>query len=381
MPDPVRQMPGTNRLVLLIDGNNLAYYLYPHLTRGKKMTPADSLRLIRHLSSYARTYSNEFEIELCLDRMPGELPDLPDGLRVMVADYSIDGDTLIMRRFWYHKETGRPCLVITNDEEMLEEVSEGGGASMRVFHFVRRPGLRSPVFRAPDEILPLLEENREAPQDQNNGQITVRVIRQQAEDRARNHTRAAPLKVEIKTPSPQKPAADHSPAASQEKNPMPVEDLSLQSKAASTPPADHEEERLVLKEAPPAQLTGDQPAVGPYYRIDIDLWPPAEGIEFLRKQFCSRHRSIHAELIEAIDYDQPTQRDVHDLVDLLLQACGDEPNFARRGALMTRVQLALLQARGEWISLHELAARIDLPVEGLRGRIKKKASVWINRMD
>lgn len=380
MPDPVKQIPDTNRLVLLIDGNNLAYYLYPNLKPGKKMTSADSLRLIRHLSSYARTYSRDVEVELCLDRTPGVLPDLPDGLRVMVAEYPIDGDTLLMRRFWFYKETGRYCLVITNDEEMLDEVDEGGGSSMRVFRFVRRPGLRSPVFRAPDEIPLLQEGDQELSQDQINGQITVRVIRQQPKDRGRSRSKAAPLKVEIKAPSLQKPAADRLLSAAREKNPLPVKELSPESKTANSP-VERDEDRPVRKESPPAQLLGDEPSSGPYYWLDIDLWPAAEGISFLRKQFCSRHRIINAELIAAIDDDHPTQRDVQDLADLLLQTCGDELDFARRGALMTRVQLALIQTRGKPVSLHDLAARIDLPVEGLRGRIKKKAGAWINRMD
>ena len=44
---------------------------------------------------------------------------------------------------------------------------------------------------------------------------------------------------------------------------------------------------------------------------------------------------------------------------------------------MDRVRLALLKAKGEWVSIDQLAVEIELPSLGLHGKIKKKAAKWV----
>lgn len=66
------------------------------------MTPADNLRLISHLNSYARQFSQSIEVELCLDRFPGDPGSLQDSLRVLWAHYPQNGDNLTKPRPNYH---------------------------------------------------------------------------------------------------------------------------------------------------------------------------------------------------------------------------------------------------------------------------------------
>ncbi len=100
-------------------------------------------------------------------------------------------------------------------------------------------------------------------------------------------------------------------------------------------------------------------------------------MRFLLNGFCSHHRAAYQDLIEAFASPDLRPGDLRALAELLLHACGSEPGFTRRGALMARVRLALLQARGEPLSLAELAERTGLKLNGLRGRIKDKAGKWI----
>ncbi len=68
--------------------------------------------------------------------------------------------------------------------------------------------------------------------------------------------------------------------------------------------------------------------------------------------------------------------DLRALAELLLFTCGNEENFARRGSLMTRVRLALLEARGQSLSISALSTATGLKQHGLQGRIKAKADRW-----
>lgn len=117
--------------LLIIDGNNLAHYIYPDIAPGHKMAFFESQRLIEHLNNYARQNNEIVRIELCLDRSPGEFGEVNGNLRVMWATYPQNGDDLLTGRFWFHHFSRRPCLVISNDNAILEEVAQAAGASLR----------------------------------------------------------------------------------------------------------------------------------------------------------------------------------------------------------------------------------------------------------
>ncbi len=342
-------------LTLLIDGNNLAHVLYANLS-GRKMTTADSLQLMDHLKSYALTYPNQLQIELILDHALSELPPLPDNLRIFFAEYPQTADDLLLHRFWFYRFNREPALVISNDEAILAEVSEAHGAWQRGFDFVRRRGQR-PVFRAPEE-LPCLHSDQ--------------LVGEKSEKPASLHS-SIYFRIFEDRQTPLQAAKNRSASTLEEKpdQKAPVLEPSRPPAPALEAPVSGEN---VNDPAP-----GDLPTEteGPYYLLDLDNWPVNEGVRFLLNAFCPRHRQKYHELMSAFDPNQLRPADLRALTELLLFACGSEPDFARRGSLMTRVRLALLQAQGEVLSLQQIAKLTDLKLTGLQGRIKQKAVPWV----
>lgn len=344
-------------LHLLIDGNNLAHFLYTNLSPGQKMTPADSQRLITHLAAYARTYP-DVEIELCLDRFPGAWDPQPENPHIYYAEYPQTGDDLLLGRLWFHHLDGRACMMITNDQAILDEVAETGAASLRVYDFVRRPGLNSPVFRAPEELsavsTPLTRVTKETLHPESlQRSIYFRIITE-----------------------------DSQPVSRVQRKPDHLEDhfLTRQHCDETTLPAEDDlAAKLSLPDGP--VKIADKPALdgveGPYYILNLDQWPVEEGVRFLLNAFCPAHREKYQDLMSNFSIEALRPADLRALAELLLHACGDEPDFARHGSLMTRVRLALLQARGEPLSIKDLAARTGFKLPGLRGRIRQKARPWV----
>jgi hypothetical protein len=139
-------------LILLIDGNNLAHHLYYDLLTGHKMTQPITQRLIGHLDGYLQNFAGSIEIELVLDRSSGSFGIISPSLNLLTAEYPQTADDVLLDRFWFHHMTGHPNLVITNDSDILDEISQAGGLWIRVYDFVRRQGLENPVFREPIEL-------------------------------------------------------------------------------------------------------------------------------------------------------------------------------------------------------------------------------------
>jgi len=100
-------------------------------------------------------------------------------------------------------------------------------------------------------------------------------------------------------------------------------------------------------------------------------------VHFLNQAFCTAHLAEYKDLLDLVDAENPALEDLRALADLLLHTYAEEEQFARRGSLMTRVRLALLQARGEPVCLSELAKATGLKKHGLQGRIKAKAGPWL----
>lgn len=390
-------------LVLLIDGNNLAHHLYSHLGPRQKMTPADSRRLIAHLASYALNYQAALQIELCLDRSPQDFDLPPDNLLVMHADYPHTGDGLLLSRFWYHHLGGHACLVVTNDEVILDEVAQAQGMALRVYDFVRRVGLVSPVFRAPDELPPVMPrcigptetgQPRALPlalsasvyfriiEDNRQRSASKTVQPQTYDPRANTSQPVKPNRHSTTQPAPMQ--ADRREGATQEVETQGVaalEGAAILSQADL--PADRGQWPEPAAAPDPAAVETNALAgptegeAGPYYFLSLENWPVNEGVHFLLHAFCSRHQAEYRDLVQSFDTDDLRPADLRALAELLLHACGSEPDFAQRGALMTRVRLALLQAGGEPLSLKEIARRTGLKPLGLQGRIKEKAGRWV----
>lgn len=364
--------PRSNRMIskpplfLLIDGNNLAHFLYTNLSPGQKMTPGDSQRLITHLAAYARTY-RDVDVELCLDRFPGAWDPQPENLHIYYAEYPRTGDDLLLGRLWFHHLGGRNCMMITNDEVLLDEVAETGAAALRVYDFVRRPGLNAPVFRAPEELPalpgPFTRMTIEPPQPESlQRSIYFRIITEDGQT-GPNTPPGQPVSRAQQQPDILK---EHFPA------PQPWGETALLVE-------EDLEASLALLDGP-VEIANTPTMDGvddPYYILNLDQWPVEEGVRFLLNSFCPAHREKYQDLMSHFSIEALRPADLRALAELLLHTCGDEPDFARHGSLMTRVRLALLQARGEPLSIKDLAARTGFKLPGLRGRIRQKARPWV----
>ena len=148
-------MPVHPILALIVDGNNLAHYLY-ELTTHNPVSVSEIWQLSMQLSGYVRSAGQPVMVELCLDHFPPDEPP-PDmaGVKVLVAGAAEDADELLLQRFRFHHHQGWPCVVITNDEAVCEDVQAEGGKCLLAYDFVRRQG-KKPVFRSPQEFQSLL---------------------------------------------------------------------------------------------------------------------------------------------------------------------------------------------------------------------------------
>ncbi len=111
-------------LTLIIDGNNLAHYLYHLLPR--QPVPAMTLqRMAEQLSRYARSAQLKLEVELCLDPLPADtqFPN-PVKVRVLPAKFPEEADDVVLQRFWYYHYKDQPCLIITNDSMLCDKVEQ-----------------------------------------------------------------------------------------------------------------------------------------------------------------------------------------------------------------------------------------------------------------
>jgi hypothetical protein len=363
-------MAANDLLILLIDGNNLAHYLYSDLAHGQKMSVEFGRRIVSHVSQYARTWAGPVSVELYLDRPPVLEDPLPGSLRLLFAEYPQTADDLLIDRFWYHHYTQHACLVITNDADILQEVQEAGGSSMSVFDFVRRAGQVNPVFRDPQE-LPQVKpvEPKEEPHHPLSLSTSVyfRIIEDQ-------RIRAVKTKVSQKNSQKRQSDENKTPLFSPVDNLL-HEQVPDQSEETLSPDA----ARLIILQGPLEETNQEetQPEEGPIYLLDLENWPLIEGARFLRSSFCPEHRREYQDLLASVDDQALQPADLRALAELLLFACGEEDNFARRGSLMDRVRLALLLSRGEPLALPELARVIGASSTGLQGRIKQKAGRWL----
>ena len=331
-------------LALVIDGNNLAHHIF-HLNSSKKITTTEIHQTAEMLIHYAWSTAGRVQIELCLDPLPpeGEMP-LSPALRIFIARPIEKADDLIIQRFRFHHFQTQPCVVVTNDGEVLERVREEGGTYLRVYDFVRRAGT-APVFLKPDEFAPYIHPNRHR-------------HKKPAED---SIIRVTPSRPQNAHRSGRKPGGDIQKIKNEIKN-------SEEAPIASVTPAVEPEEPIEETPSPPRE---------PSYRLTLQSWPLEAGVHFLLSAFCDFHGKEFKDLYHSVGGEDLRPADLEELVDALLSSCGNEPDFARRGSLMKRVRLALLQVGDQPLTLSSLAERTGLPLRGLHGRIKTKAAPWI----
>ena len=294
--------------------------------------------MVNFLSNYRSQFKSPLpEFEVCFDG--GVRPEIPDppGIRVLAAGHQNKADYLVVDRFRTHAYFRHACLVITNDEEILTRVEAEGGATLRVFDFVRKQHPIQPQFQPPDVIEAALRKHLRKEKD---------AIRES--------------EIFLHRISPIKPARTKPRIAARV------------SQSDLVPP----------KTAPVAEdldviISLNPPNIEPHYRITVMDWPVTEGVHFLMDSFCEKHRPEFIQLLDSFDRDSLRPADLQVLAEFLVAECGDEDGFGASGSLMNRVRLALLKAGASGLSLSQLAQATGLKPLGLQGRIRRKSKGWL----
>lgn len=316
-------------LFLIIDGNNLAHYAFG-IGHERKIDSATDRRLAVHLHRWLEeSNAGWIQVELCQDGPAGDVPAHPQ-VQIFEAQPPRTADDEIIDRVISHTHTGQACLVLSNDEFLLEEAVSAGSGVFRVYDFVLSASVDQPRF------LPAID----LPEP----------------------------------PQPRAPAPQPGATLADFLTPRPVHHASQ--KASRRPPG-----QVKPAAALPAPLrlaeSEPGPAAGPSCRLTMGTWPPAAGVKFLLDSFCPHHRAKNRDLVAAFDPASFSPADLAELARMLVESCGSEPDFARRGSLMDRVRLALLLAGEQPLSLQALAEQTGLKGAGLLGRLREKARPWV----
>ena len=335
-----------NHRILIIDGNNLAHQLFS-LRKNSKVSLAQAQTLADLLSAYLLANPTfRLHIDLYFD---GGLAPVKNGTVSLQIIPAHDADDEIIQRVFQGKRDQDHVVVVSGDEDLRNGIDYLGAVTISAFEFILVHNPKAPKFIYPGSL----------PFD---FQIT-----------AAEPDPEPVVSVEEFMPEPEPIPAD---------TPQGEVETGLEAEAALAEDAPEEPEAPAeslpiapVPEEPPAAVKVTPPALSAWYRADPAAWPPAEGAKFLSGAFCPQHRAGAAALLHGAQPLRPA--DLSALASLLVASCGAEPNFGKQGSLMDRVRLALLKAKGAWLSIEQLAAATDLPLVGLHGKIKKKAEKWV----
>jgi len=331
-------------LFVIIDGNNLARYLVP-LAPDAPVTLEIDQKLAAQLSSWAARQARPVMVELCLD--PRHAPPAEQGrVQVYVAAAPASGDDAVLDRVRVHVVNGEDCLVISNDQELCAAAGEFQVDTWSVSGFVRRRDAHRPAF-AP------------APQAVKPGRLP-----------GEGSPASAAARSQAVVPTPFQQRAQHFAGQMQARRRQAQIDQAiartLANQAASCD-APVEDDRAGAA-AQPAPLL--------HYRLGLESWPASQGARFLCESFCPCH---WAEIASLVGHPAGLQAaDLPVLAGLLLECCGQESDFVRRGgSLMDRVRLALLLAGPVGLSLPELARQTGAAPAALQRRLRRSGGKWL----
>lgn len=145
------------QLTIIIDGNNLAYYLYD--IPDKSYLHIYDHMLYQHLSSWASNFEQDIIVELCLDPCPC-MKDIEDSLPITLyyAEPGQKADDVILERLYYYPFDDYDCLVVTKDGKLRRDIESRGYRVIRPEEFVIIRGKEKPKFYNPRKIMKRSDE-------------------------------------------------------------------------------------------------------------------------------------------------------------------------------------------------------------------------------
>jgi hypothetical protein len=338
------------RKFILIDGNNLAHYLFK-LGQGHKVTPENDRQMIINLSNWA--YNQGVDVELFLDPRK-QKPEDAQHIRVFVAEPGKKADDLISEYIAYHVHQQERCMVITNDGELRDRASEYKVLHQTVFDFVKNAYLQSIQFANVPDLIPLgtLGENSQ-------------------EGPFREQLLGDSQPIQKLSSAPGLILRAHRASSSRGNGYLQQEYDRLFDRTLAL--------RGVKQARCPVETSAAEKLPEPAYLLDLRNWPLKQGGKFLFESFCQTHRDEVKAMVG--DLNSLQSDDLPELAALLLENCAEEPDFILRGGcLMDRIRLVLLQARGAPLTQSELIARCNAAPSDIRRKLHRNIGRWLCTM-
>jgi hypothetical protein len=360
----------------IIDGNNLVHELFRPAPRGEAQTHLDR-QLIEYLSAWVDQNGPErVTVEVYFDGAQAALADLP-GVKVRVAQCPGGADDDVLERAKWHAYYQKPCVVVSNDRELRQAAQETGVRVVSASDFVSRPDAPRPRFTrppsasGPGENLSPRARWQQAFEEARRSSAAGKPARQQAETALRtppggartwdDAIRAARVALQAS-----RQAESSRPAEGVAEHAKPLPGAAVDGSSTGLPPE-------IGREL--AEL-----AEGTCYRISFETWPVVAGRRFLTDSFCRVHRAEIADLLSAFDEKSLTRPDLQALAEILLDSCGGEPDFIRRGSLMDQTRRVLLLAGDAALPVAVIAHVTGRSPAELRRKLKQNEGKWIERL-
>lgn len=307
---------------VIIDGNNLAQIKYS--LQGKPVTIEYDRAIIRALAAWAECQREACPVDLFLDpRMV--IPERAGRVFVHVAEPGEKADPHIKDYVRHCVMSKKPCIVITDDDDLTDYACKQGAGVINVSEFIKFPNfLNLPSSDFEKESYPyLINISPEPGVSQLESGFAMRASVNPFGKRLQKiNSIAAPGLLDV-----------HQRTYQRLMN-------------TSEREADHHTEN--------ALLDGDPiPVNKQMVRLNLDRWPLEDGFQVLTKMICSQHKKEYQSLLGKPNNALPA--DLHTYYHFVLELCGAEQDFYARGAnLMDNVRLALMKVHPNGLVLAEL---------------------------
>lgn len=303
--------------VVIVDGNNLAQIKYA--LHGAPVTLQIDRAVIRALVAWVERQREHCRVDLILD------PRLvhPEGGKSVHVHVVLPGETAdahIRDHVRHCVLTKKPCVVISDDGELVEYAGRQGAYVIPVSEFIKYPNfLNLPAACYDKNSYPyFLNTGPGVVEDQSAGGNSMRIgLNAQLRELPKKSTLPA-------------------------ENMLDVHERTLRDKPVAT--------------AHVEQVTGRREAyVRQMLRLNFDTWPLEDGFQFLTGCICGLHQREYQSLL-----GKPAgavQADLYSYYHFALELCGAEADFYYRGvSLMDKVRLMLLQAYPDGVALDVVEA-------------------------
>lgn len=319
---------------MIIDGNNLAHNKYN--LQGQPVTIAYDRAIIRDLAAWAKRQRQACSVDLFLDPRMVQ-PEPAARVFVHVAAPGERADPHIKDYVRHCVMSKKPCIVITDDDDLTEDASKQAVGVIDASEFIKFPNFlnlsRSDFEK---ESYPYLKPDPDAAHGIGDNAIRVST----------------------------------NTSGRQAQKPSPIAASELLDAHLRTYQIRMAKPELVPAHSPdyssrPCDLI---PVKKQMVRLNLDTWPVEDGFQFLVKLICPQHKHEYQSLLGKPE--QASSDDLRIFTHFVLELCSAEQDFYSRGVtLMDTVRLKLMKVYPDGLALAELE-QLFTESPGFRNKIR-----------